>query len=117
MKKLLLVTIILGAFAISCGKKEEVKTEATKTESTSTSTSSDVPKFKDPEVQKFVDNYASIINDYKKADVTKQTELMAKIQELQTQSQTVGQKLASDQDELKKYTDYIQKLVTEMQAK
>ena len=42
---------------------------------------------------------------------------MAKIQELQTQSQTVGQKLSSDQDELKKYTDYMQKLVTEMQAK
>lgn len=120
MKKMLLVLLSLGVI-FSCGKKEE-STTTTKTETTTTTTAepaktdaaaTDVPTFKEPEVQKYVDSYQAYLKDVKDAvaskDAAKFQEISAKGTELATQGQEAAKKL-TDPAEAKKFTDYMTKL-------
>ena len=120
MKKMLLVLLSLGVI-FSCGKKEE-STTTTKTETTTTTTAepaktdaaaTDVPTFKEPEVQKYVDSYQAYLKDVKDAvaskDAAKIQELTTKSQELATQGAEAAKKL-TDPAEAKKFADYMTKL-------
>ena len=120
MKKMLLVLLTLGV-VFSCGKKDE-STTTTKTETTTTTTAepaktdaaaTDVPTFKDPEVQKYVDSYQAFLKDVKDASVSKdaakfQELTTVKVQELATQSEEAMKKL-TDPAEKKKFNDYMEK--------
>ncbi len=124
MKKMLLVLLTLGV-VFSCGKKDE-STTTTKTETTTTTTAeptktdaaaTDVPTFKDPEVQKYVDSYQAYLKDIKDAVASKDTAKIqelstVKAQELATQSQDALKKL-TDPAEQKKFTDYMTKAAQE----
>ena len=125
MKKMLLDLLALGVI-VSCGKKEEpAVAEPAATEATETTTetaepaateaaTTEAPKFKDADVQKYVDDYSTFIKDMQAAteakDAAKIQELSAKAQEWATKGAEVGQKLAADPEEAKKYADYMTKL-------
>ncbi len=80
---------------------------------------SDVPQFSDPETQKFVDGYAAYMKQsmeiYKTKDMTKIAELQASAMEWSKKSQDFATRIAQNPDDMKKYSEYIQKLSTEMQ--
>jgi hypothetical protein len=130
MKKFLAMLAIAGVMT-SCNSKKEEKTEDVKTGDTATTTvtpppttdpaptTGDVPKFADAEVQKYVDDYTayvkSVVDAYNSKDMTKAQELTAKATEWSTRSTSVGQKLATNPDEAKKFSDYMMKLSKDMQ--
>ncbi|MFC4162501.1 hypothetical protein ACFOWU_02455 [Epilithonimonas zeae] len=116
---------ILGAFValtLSSCKKEEAKTpEAAATEKaaekvTDVVESSDVPKFSDPEITKFAEEYNTYVKDMiaasKAQDAKKIQELSAKAQEWATKSQTAMAKMTAEDQKL--WTDYYTKLAQDI---
>jgi len=131
MKKVFLV-LTAAAVMVACNNKKktegEVKTDTATTTTTTTdkmdntttttTTSTDVPKFADAEVQKYVDDYTAWVNmyvdAYKSKDMTKISNYSMKAQEWSTRSASVAQKLAGSPEEAKKFTDYMTKLSTDL---
>ena len=127
MKKILSVIALAGIMA-SCNNTKEDKTETTK-DTASTTTTTDpaptnttttaadgVPNFSDPEVQKFANDYAAFIKEYKAgmSDPARMQELSKQMQDWSTKSQNIGAKLASNPDDLKKWTDWVQEISKSM---
>ncbi len=119
MKKLLAV-VALFSILVACNnkKKEATKTEdntvvPTTTEPTTTdpstsATVSGVPSFSDPEIQKFANDYAAFITEYK-AGIKNPARLEAltkNMQDWSTRGQSIGMKLASNPSEAKKWSDW-----------
>ena len=125
MKKLFAV-IALAGIMISCNNSKEEKTE-TKTDTTGTTTTTPeatdptttvtttttpaagVPTFSDPEVQKFANDYAAFVNEYKAGmtDPNKMQEMAKNLQDWTTRSQSIGMKLSQNPDEAKKWADWV----------
>jgi hypothetical protein len=111
MKKLLPVVALL-CFMVACKskKKEEAKPD-TITTTTTTTTPIDyswVPKFADPEVQKYVDGYTAFMMtyDYTLTDSAKAAEQANKEKDWNTGAMPILQKLGSNSEELKKWQDW-----------
>ena len=121
MKKILAVLALVGVMT-SCKdkKKDEKKPEetttttttdpTTTTTTTTTTTDANVPTFSDPEVQKFVTEYSAFITEYKAgmADPAKAQALAKTAQEWSGKMSNIGMKLASNPDDLKKWTEWAQ---------
>jgi hypothetical protein len=132
MKKLLAVLVLAGVMTSCKSKKSDEKKpdatttttttdpNATTTTTTTTTTSSDVPKFSDAEVQKYVDDYtafvATITDAYKSKNAAKIAELSSKMSDWSTRSASVGQKLAANPQEAQAFTQYVTKLSQQMTA-
>ena len=126
MKKLFFVVAIAG-FMTSCkDKKDEKKMEESTTTTpkmdepkmeTTTSTSG-VPTFSDPEVQKFANDYAAFIANYKAGmkDPSKMADLTKNMQEWTTKSQSIAMKLAQTPDEAKKWAEWATALSKELMS-
>lgn len=119
MKKFLCVIALSGVlFACNNEKKEEKKTEETTTQPadvkpadtapTTTTTTSDAPTFSDPEVQKFANDYAAFIKEYKAAEgnPAKLAELGKNMQDWSVRSQAIGQKIAANPAEAQKWAQW-----------
>ncbi len=119
MKKFLSLVALVGIMA-SCNNSKEEKTETTTgdtatttnnantdntTPTENTTPSGETPKFSDPEVQKFVDDYASFWNDYKTNwnNPEKMQEYSKKMSDWSTKAASVGQKLANNPEDLQKW--------------
>ena len=138
MKKLVFA---LGAVAmlsmVSCGKKEnpaekpateEAAKEGEATEQPAAEEKAaegdvagafaDVPKFSNEEVQKFAEEYAAyykeVLDAYKAKDAAKSAELAQKAQDLAKSAQEKMTKMSPD--DVKAWTDWAQKLTTEVAA-
>ena len=121
MKKVLFVLAVAGVM-VSCGNKKKSETPAevkdtittTTTTTTTTTATTGVPTFADPDVQKFVNDYTAFVNSYIDAyngkDMTKVSQLAANYQQWSGQIMTIGQKLAANPDDEKKFNDYMTKL-------
>ncbi len=74
--------------------------------------SADVPKFADAEVQKMADEYAAFMKDAMnmQKDPSKAADYAKKAQEWSTKTQDLMKKLASNPEELKKWSDFAMKL-------
>jgi hypothetical protein len=117
MKKVLFVLAVAGVMA-SCGDKKksdkpaEVKDSITTT--TTTTTPPGVPAFADAEVQAFVNDYTVFVQSYldacKAKDMAKAQELSMKMNDWSSRSMAIGNKLAGNPDETKKFNDYMSKL-------
>ena len=133
MKKLFLVVAIAG-FITSCkDKKDEKKAEdATTTTSTTTeepkmepttTAATGVPSFSDPEVQKFANDYAAFMANYKAGmqDPAKMADLTKDMQEWTAKSNTITMKLSQTPGEAKKWGEWAmaisKELMTSMQSK
>ncbi len=118
MKKVFAVLALVGVMVACNNKKKEEKTTGKDSTATTTTTTNDqnttsnmngVPKFSDPEVQKFANDYAAFIEQYKAGikDPTKLADLTKNMQDWGTRATSVGLKLASKPDEAKAWTDWI----------
>jgi hypothetical protein len=128
MKKILAVLALAGVM-VSCNnkKKEEKKPDADTTAVTPPVTDNPpadappagVPKFSDPEVQKFANDYAAFIAEYKAgmSDPAKLQDLSAKMQDWSKRSTDIGMKLAAKPDEAKAWADWVMALSKEMMPK
>lgn len=122
MKKTIFILGAFVALSLASCKKEEAKTpEAATTEKaaekvTDVVESSDVPKFSDPEITKFAEEYNTYVKEMmaasKAQDATKIQELSAKAQEWATKSQTAMAKMTTEDQKL--WTDYYTKLAQDM---
>ena len=123
MKKFLCMVALSGfLFACNNDKKEEKQTEETTTTQPTTdvtpadvtptdaptTTSGDLPKFSDPEVQKFASDYAAFIKEYKAAgnNPAKLAELGKNMQDWTTRSQAIATKIAADPQEAQKWAQW-----------
>ena len=122
MKKFLAV-FALAAVVVSCNNKksEEKKTDGDTTVVTNPPAdnppvdnppaNTGVPKFADAEVQKYVDDYTAFVQSYIDAyaakDMTKVQEISGRMTEWTTRSTAISQKLASNPEEAKKFSDYM----------
>ena len=118
MKKLFAVLAIVGVMT-SCKskKKEEVKPADNTTTTTTTTTTTDnttatvsgVPTFSDPEVQKFANDYAAFVQQYKAgmSDPTKLAELSKTMTDWSTRASSIGLKLAQHPEEAKAWSDWM----------
>jgi hypothetical protein len=128
MKKLFAV-LALVAVMTSCKdkKKDDKKMEETTTTSSTTEPSktppvdapvevTGVPKFSDPEVQKFANDYGAFMMQYKAgmSDPAKMTELSNKMQEWSKRSTEIGMKLASKPEEAQAWAMWISGLMKDM---
>ncbi|HUR65574.1 MAG TPA: hypothetical protein VMZ03_04420 [Chitinophagaceae bacterium] len=133
MKKLFAVLALAGVM-VSCSnkKKDEKKAEGdttttttttveptTTTTTTTTTAPAGVPTFSDPEVQKFANDYAAFIAEYKAGmnDPAKLQDLSAKMQDWSKRSTDIGMKLAAKPDEAKAWADWVMALSKEMMPK
>lgn len=131
MKKIFAVLALVGVMTSCKDKKKDEKkveetttttepTTTTTTTTTETTTSSDVPKFADADVQKYVDDYTAFVKGYVEAyktkDMTKVQELSAKASEWATKSMDIAKKLAANPDDATKFSNYISKLSQDMTA-
>ena len=127
MKKLIPVIALLCLMtACKNKKKEETKpTDSTTTTTTTTTTSTeaasgDIPKFSDPEVQKYVEDYTAFVTGYvaayKTKDYTKIQEWSTKATDLATRSMDISKKLAANPDEATKFSNYMTKLSNDLTA-
>ncbi len=130
MKKLFLI-VVLASFITSCKeKKEDKKMEETTTTTppkaepeTTTLTVAGVPAFSDPEVQKFANDYATFIANYKLGmqDPAKMADLTKNMQEWTTKSHSIAMKLSTTPDEAKKWSEWVieasKQLMTPMPTK
>ena len=118
MKKILAVLALVGVMT-SCKdkKKDEKKPEETTTTTTTdptttttTTTDANVPTFSDHEAQKFVTEYSAFITEYKAGmtDPAKAQALAKTAQEWSGKMSNIGMKLASNPDDLKKWTEWAQ---------
>lgn len=120
MKKFLAV-LTLVAVMTSCKskksdeKKPEETTTAptdgttTPTDATTTPATSGVPTFSDPEVQKFANDYAAFMAQYKAgmSDPSKLAELSKSMQDWSTRSTEIGMKLATKPEEAKAWAEWV----------
>ncbi len=134
MKKLFAVLAIAGFMTACKDKKDEKKVEDTMTTTpTTTTTTTDnpttptttdnmssgtitAPKFSDPEVQQFANDYAAFWNEYKagKNDPAKLADLSKKMSDWSTKAQSVGMKLAKTPNEAKVWSDWVVSINKEM---
>lgn len=130
MKKLFAILAIAGVMVACNNKKKDEKkpegdstattttTTPTTTEPTTTTTTtpSGVPTFSDPEVQKFANDYAAFIAEYKAGmkDPAKLMELSKNMQDWSTRATSVGLKLASKPDEAMAWANWITALSKEI---
>lgn len=123
---------LVSLLAVSCkSKKEEKKEETPTTQPTTTpttteptttpttTTDSGVPKFSDPEVQKFANDYAAFIAEYKAGmnDPAKLADLTQKLQDWSKRSTDIGLKLASKPDEAVAWSNWLLKVADEIMPK
>lgn len=129
MKKVFAVLALVGVMT-SCNnkKKDEKKPEGDTTMTTNPTTDNPsptdnppanpagVPTFSDPEVQKFANDYASFMAEYKTAmtDPAKAADMAAKMQEWSKKSTDIGMKLAAKPEEAKAWADWVMALSKEM---
>ena len=122
MKKLFFVLALVGVIT-SCkskkvdDKKTDETTKTTATDATTTTTaSSDVPNFSDPEVQTFVNDYTAFIKSYKEGmmDPAKAQALSKSAAEWGTKMQSIAMKLASNPDDMQKWTAWTEMISKEM---
>lgn len=126
MKRILLSCAVLSLISFTACKNEAKDTDATveTTETTNdgaeATATEGVPTFSDSEVQKYVDDYTAFIKEYtaaaKSGDATKLSALAGNLQEWNTKSTAIGEKLATNPEDAQKFNEYIQKLALEMQA-
>lgn len=137
MKKLFAV-LALVAVMTSCKdkKKDEKKTDETtvtnsdttaKEDNTTTTPTTDntatanaeIPKFADPEVQKFVNEYSALVLDYKAnmMDPVKAQKWAQTSQEWSTKMTRVGMKIGNSPQELQKWSDWTKWLTVQMTPK
>ncbi len=123
MKKVFAVLALVGVM-VACNnkKKEDKKPEGkdttatttttdnttTTTDNTTTTNTSGVPTFSDPEVQKFANDYAAFVNEYKAGlkDPAKLMELTKSMQDWASRASSIGMKLANNPEEAKKWADW-----------
>jgi PBP1b-binding outer membrane lipoprotein LpoB len=134
MKKIFSMLALVSLLTVGCkdkkeDKKEEPTTTPATTEPTTTPTTTDpaptsnnadsVPSFSDPEVQKFANDYAAFVKEYKEGmkDPAKLTALAQKLQDWSKRATEIGTKLATSPDEAKKWTDWTMALAKEMMPK
>jgi hypothetical protein len=142
MKKFLAILAIAGVM-VSCNNKKKDEKKETTTDSVTTTTpttttptttdntntptttdnstgSADIPKFKDPEVQKYVDDYTafitSYVNAYKSKDMTKVSTYATEYQQWIGKTQSVAMKLSTSPEEADKFSKYMTKLNHDVQA-
>lgn len=124
MKKILLTAILVGSL-VACDKKAESTDspapEANTTETAVTpeaSANTNTVKFSNPEVQKVADEYATFVKEYvaayKSGDATKIADLAKKQQEWTTK--LTSSMSAMTPEDVKVWTEYMQKLSEEMTA-
>ena len=122
MKKLFAILAIAGVM-VSCGnkkkgdKKPEGDTTATTTTTPTTTTTTDpgttamagVPTFSDPEVQKFANDYAAFIQEYKAGmkDPAKLMALAKNLQDWSTRATSVGMKLSTHPEEATAWANWM----------
>lgn len=122
MKKTIFMLGAFAALSLTSCKKEEPKTTAA-TNATEAAAkvedvveSSDLPKFSDPEITKFAEEYNTYVKDMmaasKAQDATKIQELTAKAQEWATKAQTAMAKMTPEDQKL--WTEYYTKLSQDM---
>lgn len=130
MKKVFAVLALVGVMA-SCNnkKKDEKKPEGTDTTATTTTTDAPpadvtatpagVPTFSDPEVQKFANDYAAFMAEYKAgmSDPAKLADLSAKLTDWSKRSTDIGMKLATKPEEAKAWADWVMALSKDMMPK
>lgn len=133
MKKVLAVLALAGVMA-SCNnkKKDEQKPEGGDTTTITTTdappanttdappaNTSGVPTFSDPEVQKFANDYAAFMTEYKAGmnDPAKLADLTAKMQDWSKRSTDIGMKLATKPEEAKAWADWVMALTKDMMPK
>ena len=124
MKKLFAVLALVAVMS-SCKdkKKDDKKMEETTTTEPSKTLPADapvevagVPKFSDPEVQKFANDYGAFMMQYKAgmSDPAKMTELSKNMQEWSKRSTEIGMKLASKPEEAQAWAMWISGLMKDM---
>lgn len=122
MKKLFTVLALVGVMTSCKSKKKDEKkpdetttTTTTTTEGTTTAMSG-VPTFSDPEVQKFANDYAAFIAEYKAGmkDPAKLMELSKNMQDWSTRATSVGMKLANHPEEAKAWADWMMACTKDM---
>ena len=129
MKKLFAVLALAGVMVSCNNKKKDEKapekdtTTTTNTTNTTTETTTEtttapagVPTFSDPEVQKFANDYAAFITQYKSGmtDPAKAAELAKSAQEWSKRSTEIAMKLAAKPDEAKAFSEWLMGLAKEM---
>ena len=126
MKKLFAVLAIAGVMVACNNKKKDEKApekDTTSTTTTTTTTTTEttpapagVPTFSDPEVQKFANDYAAFITQYKSGmtDPAKAAELAKSAQEWSKRSTEIAMKLAAKPDEAKAFSEWLMGLAKEM---
>ena len=125
MKKTIFILGAFAALSLASCKKEEPKTTETTPVANSTEAaetvgdvveSSDLPKFSNPEITKFAEEYNTYVKDMmaasKAQDATKIQELSAKAQEWATKAQTAMAKMTPEDQKL--WTEYYTKLSQDM---
>ena len=129
MKKLFAVLAIAGVMVACNNKKKDEKapekdTTSTTTPTTTTTTETTpapagVPTFSDPEVQKFANDYAAFMAEYKAgmSDPAKLAELSTKLQDWSKRSTEIGMKLATKPEEAKAWADWVMALSKDMMPK
>ncbi|WP_128330181.1 hypothetical protein [Apibacter sp. HY039] len=84
------------------------------------SINAEIPEFSDPEIKKFAEDYTSFVKDltaaYTAKDMTKAAELQQKAMEWANKSTEISKKLVSNPEDAKKFSEYTQKLTTELQS-
>lgn len=119
MKKFLSV-LALSGLLVACNneKKEEKKIEESNTTTpvkadpaatdNVSSSNPDVPTFSDPEVQKFANDYATFIKEYRAGikDPARMKTLTDNMQQWSTRGQSIGMKLANNPAEAQKWAQW-----------
>lgn len=134
MKKIIAVLCVAGSF-VACNdpktpdatvekKDSTVKTEtpvaapdsSSKMAAATTNAVIETPKFADADVQKFADEYTAFIKEASSAagDPAKTAEYTKKAQEWAAKMAPIAQKLAAKPEEMKKWSDYMQKIAANM---
>ncbi|MBM3415526.1 MAG: hypothetical protein FJY20_03565 [Bacteroidetes bacterium] len=108
-------------------KKPEGDTTATTTTTTTETTTTDnppvnnsgVPTFSDPDVQKFANDYAAFITEYKAgmSDPARLADLSAKMTDWSSRSTEIGMKLATKPEEAKAWADWVLALTKDLMPK
>jgi len=122
LRRLLIFLVIIGVLALSvgCGNNDEKKASDNKQPVPATTTAPAVPdagppKFKDPEVQKLVDDYTALYkqrNDFKNPE--KMVGFISKAVEMEKTALSLEHKLSGDPEEQKKYKAYMIPLVNQL---
>ena len=121
MKKLFAILAIAGLMtACKDKKKDEKKADETTTTTPATTTPTEnttpattsmsgVPTFSDPEVQKFANDYAAFVQEYKAGmkDPAKMVALAKSMQDWSGRTTSIGMKLASKPEEAKAWADWL----------